>query len=152
LGHPSLPRVQPRPARAQGRDRRVRQALPALRARRRRALERRSGPRTPRAPRPHPRSRMKDLAGKTAVVTGAASGMGRAFAERFADEGMNIVLADVEVPRLDEATESVKSRGVDVIAVATDVSDPQAVDRLRDAALERFGRVNVLCNNAGVAG
>ena len=78
---------------------------------------------------------MKDLAGKTAVITGAASGMGRAFAERFADVGMNIVLADVEVPRLDEATESVKSRGVDVIAVATDVSDAQAVDRLRDAAL-----------------
>ena len=95
---------------------------------------------------------MKDLAGKTAVITGAASGMGRAFAERFADVGMNIVLADVEVPRLDEATESVKSRGVDVIAVATDVSDAQAVDRLRDAALERFGRVNLVCNNAGVAG
>jgi NAD(P)-dependent dehydrogenase (short-subunit alcohol dehydrogenase family) len=95
---------------------------------------------------------MRDLAGKTAVVTGAASGMGRAFAERFADEGMNIVLADVEVPRLDEATASIKARGVDVIAVATDVSDAQAVDRLRDAALERFGRVNLLCNNAGVAG
>jgi NAD(P)-dependent dehydrogenase (short-subunit alcohol dehydrogenase family) len=95
---------------------------------------------------------MKDLAGKTAVVTGAASGMGRAFAERFADAGMNIVLADVEVPRLDEATESVKSRGVDVIAVPTDVSDADAVDRLRDAALARFGRVNLVCNNAGVAG
>ena len=95
---------------------------------------------------------MKDLAGKTAVITGAASGMGRAFAERFADAGMNIVLADVEVPRLDEATESVKSRGVDVIAVPTDVSDADAVDRLRDAALARFGRVNLVCNNAGVAG
>ena len=95
---------------------------------------------------------MKDLAGKTAVITGAASGMGRAFAERFADEGMNIVLADVEVPRLDEATESVRARGVDVIAVPTDVSDCEAVDRVRDAALERFGRVNLLCNNAGVAG
>jgi NAD(P)-dependent dehydrogenase (short-subunit alcohol dehydrogenase family) len=95
---------------------------------------------------------MKDLSGKTAVITGAASGMGRAFAERFADEGMNIVLADVEVPRLEEATESVKARGVDAIAVPTDVSDAQAVDRLRDAALDRFGRVNLLCNNAGVAG
>ena len=49
---------------------------------------------------------MKDLAGKTAVITGAASGMGRAFAERFATAGMNVVLADVEVPRLDEVTES----------------------------------------------
>jgi NAD(P)-dependent dehydrogenase (short-subunit alcohol dehydrogenase family) len=65
---------------------------------------------------------------------------------------MNIVLADVEVPRLDEATESVKSRGVDVIAVPTDVSDSEAVDRLRDAAIEHFGRVNLVCNNAGVAG
>jgi len=95
---------------------------------------------------------MKDLAGKTAVITGAASGMGRAFAERFADVGMNIVLADVEVPRLDEAIESVKSRGVDVIGVPTDVSDAEAVDRLRDAALARFDRVNLVCNNAGVAG
>ena len=95
---------------------------------------------------------MKDLAGKTAVITGGASGMGRAFADRFADAGMNIVLADVEIPRLEEAAESVKSRGVDVLAVPTDVSDADAVERLRDAALERFGRVNLLCNNAGVAG
>ena len=95
---------------------------------------------------------MKDLAGKTAVVTGAGSGMGRAFAERFADAGMNIVLADVEVPRLDEAAASVSERGVEAIAVPTDVADADAVERLRDAAIERFGRVHVLCNNAGVAG
>ena len=95
---------------------------------------------------------MKDLAGKTAVVTGAASGMGRAFATRFAEAGMNLVLADVEVPRLEEATESVRARGVEAMAVPTDVSDAQAVERLRDAALSRFGRVNLVCNNAGVAG
>jgi NAD(P)-dependent dehydrogenase (short-subunit alcohol dehydrogenase family) len=95
---------------------------------------------------------MKDLAGKTAVVTGAGSGMGRAFAERFADAGMNVGLADVEVPRHDEATASVIGRGVEAIAVPTDVADADAVDRLRDAALERFGRVHVVCNNAGVAG
>jgi NAD(P)-dependent dehydrogenase (short-subunit alcohol dehydrogenase family) len=95
---------------------------------------------------------MKDLAGKTAVVTGAASGMGRAFAERFADAGMNVVLADVEVPRLDEAAAAVAGRGVETLAVPTDVSDADAVERLRDAAIERFGRVNVVCNNAGVAG
>lgn len=95
---------------------------------------------------------MKELAGKTAVITGAASGMGRAFAERFAGAGMNVVLADVEVPRLEEATEGVKARGVEAIAVPTDVSDPDAVERLRDAAMARFGRVNVVCNNAGVAG
>ncbi|MET0458360.1 MAG: SDR family NAD(P)-dependent oxidoreductase [Ilumatobacteraceae bacterium] len=86
------------------------------------------------------------------MITGAASGMGRAFAERFADAGMNVVLADVEVPRLEEAVAAVASRGVDAIAVATDVSDAAAVDRLRDAAVERFGQVNLVCNNAGVAG
>jgi NAD(P)-dependent dehydrogenase (short-subunit alcohol dehydrogenase family) len=95
---------------------------------------------------------LKELAGKTAVITGAASGMGLAFAERFAAEGMNIVLADVEVPRLEEAATSVKASGVEVLAVATDVSDPDAVEKLRDAALDQFGRVNLLCNNAGVAG
>jgi len=95
---------------------------------------------------------MKDLAGKTAVITGAASGMGLAFAERFATAGMNVVLADVEVPRLDEATANVRALGVDAVAVPTDVSDADAVDRLRDAALDRFGRVHVVCNNAGVAG
>src|SRR5829696_2622873 len=95
---------------------------------------------------------MKQLAGKTAVITGAASGMGRALAERFADAGMNIVLADVEVPRLEEAAALVTQRGVEAIAVPTDVSDADAVERLRDAALERFGRVHLVCNNAGVAG
>lgn len=95
---------------------------------------------------------MHDLTGKTAVITGAASGMGLAFAERFAAAGMNIVLADIEVPRLTTAVEHVTSRGVEAIAVPTDVSDADAVDRLRDAALERFGRVHVVCNNAGVAG
>ena len=94
---------------------------------------------------------MQELKGKTAVVTGAGSGMGRAFAERFADAGMNVVLADIEEPRLDDALASVRGRGVEAIGVATDVSDPAAVDALRDAALERFGRVNVVCNNAGVA-
>jgi NAD(P)-dependent dehydrogenase (short-subunit alcohol dehydrogenase family) len=95
---------------------------------------------------------MQDLGGKTAVITGAASGMGRAFAERFADAGMNVVLADVEFPRLEEAAADVASRGVETLAVPTDVSDPDAVDRLRDAAIERFGRVHLVCNNAGVAG
>ena len=95
---------------------------------------------------------MQELAGKTAVITGAASGMGRAFAERFAAAGMNVVLADVEAPRLDEAVAAVAARGVEAVGVATDVSDADAVDRLRDAALERFGRVHLVCNNAGVSG
>ena len=95
---------------------------------------------------------MQNLAGKTAVVTGAASGMGRAFAERFARAGMNVVLADVEQPRLDDAVAAIRATGAEAIGVPTDVTDGAAVERLRDAAIEAFGRVNVLCNNAGVAG
>lgn len=95
---------------------------------------------------------MDSLGGKTAVVTGAASGMGKAFAARLARAGMNVVLADVEVPPLEAAVEEVRALGVEAIGLQTDVSDAAAVDRLRDGAIERFGRVNVLCNNAGVAG
>jgi NAD(P)-dependent dehydrogenase (short-subunit alcohol dehydrogenase family) len=95
---------------------------------------------------------MESLQGKTAVVTGAGSGMGKAFAERFGRAGMNVVLADVEAPRLDEAVAELTAAGVAAIGLVTDVTDGAAVDRLRDAAIERFGRVHVLCNNAGVAG
>ena len=83
---------------------------------------------------------MESLSGKTAVVTGAGSGMGRAFAERFARAGMNVVLADVEVPKLDEAVDAIVTAGGAALGVVTDVTDGAAVDRLRDAAIERFGR------------
>jgi NAD(P)-dependent dehydrogenase (short-subunit alcohol dehydrogenase family) len=95
---------------------------------------------------------MQNLTEKTAVVTGAGSGMGRAFAERFARAGMNVVLADVEEPRLDDAVAAIRATGAQAIGVPTDVTDGAAVDRLRDAALDAFGQVHVLCNNAGVAG
>jgi NAD(P)-dependent dehydrogenase (short-subunit alcohol dehydrogenase family) len=95
---------------------------------------------------------MESLQGKTAVVTGAGSGMGRAFAERFARAGMKVVLADVEAPKLDEAVDAIRATGAEAIGVITDVTDGAAVDRLRDTAIETFGRVHVLCNNAGVAG
>jgi len=98
------------------------------------------------------RRRMENLTGKTAVVTGAGSGMGRAFAERFARAGMNVVLADVEEPKLDDAVAAITATGAQAIGVPTDVTDGDAVDRLRDAAIDAFGRVHVLCNNAGVAG
>ena len=83
---------------------------------------------------------MESLSGKTAVVTGAGSGMGRAFAERFARAGMNVVLADVEAPKLDEAVDAIVASGAAAIGVVTDVTDGTAVDRLRDAAIDRFGR------------
>lgn len=97
---------------------------------------------------------MRELAGRTAVVTGAASGMGLAFAEAFLRAGMTVVAADVEAPALAEAADHLSGiRGADaVLTVHTDVTDPAAVDALREAAIERFGRVNVVCNNAGVGG
>jgi NAD(P)-dependent dehydrogenase (short-subunit alcohol dehydrogenase family) len=93
-----------------------------------------------------------ELEHKTAVVTGAGSGMGRAFAERFARAGMHVVLADVEEPKLAEATEAVRDLGPGAIGVPTDVSDENAIHRLRDEALDAFGAVHVVCNNAGVGG
>jgi len=69
------------------------------------------------------------------VVTGAGSGMGRAFAERFARAGMNVVLADIEAPKLDEAVAAIQASGASAIGVPTDVTDAAAVDRLRDAAM-----------------
>ncbi|MEZ5265596.1 MAG: SDR family NAD(P)-dependent oxidoreductase [Acidimicrobiales bacterium] len=97
---------------------------------------------------------MEQLEGKTAVVTGAASGMGLAFAQAFLGEGMRVVAADVEAPALARAEEQLAAiAGADrVLAVRTDVADPASVFALRDAALERFGRVHVVCNNAGVGG
>lgn len=91
-------------------------------------------------------------AGRVAVVTGAASGIGFALAQRFAREGMRIVMADVEEPALAEAAEVLIGGGAEVLPVATDVARAQQVDALRDRAVEAFGAVHLVCNNAGVAG
>jgi NAD(P)-dependent dehydrogenase (short-subunit alcohol dehydrogenase family) len=93
---------------------------------------------------------MDDLTDRVAVVTGGASGIGRAMAQRFAAEGMRVVLADVEAPALDAAVADLNSRGHDAIGVVTDVADFESVARLRDATLDTHGAVHVLCNNAGV--
>lgn len=90
--------------------------------------------------------------GRVAVVTGAASGIGFGLSQRFAREGMRVVMADVEAPALAEAADLLTSRGARVLPVVTDVSSGEQVDALRDRALEAFGAVHVVCNNAGVGG
>ena len=95
---------------------------------------------------------MKDLRARVAVITGAASGIGYALAERFADEGMHVVLADVEEKALAVASEKLAARGATTLAVRTDVANPADVQALAEATLTRFGAVHVLCNNAGVGG
>ncbi|MCU1448823.1 MAG: short-chain dehydrogenase [Acidimicrobiales bacterium] len=93
---------------------------------------------------------MKDLAGRVAVITGGASGIGRALADALAAEGMRLVLADVEEPALDKAVDELRGAGHDVTGVVCDVSDPASVRALADAAYGTYGAVHVLCNNAGV--
>lgn len=95
---------------------------------------------------------MKDLAGKVAVVTGAASGMGLAFANRFADEGMQVVLADIESEPLAMAEAAIRAKGAKAVAVRTNVLREEDIQKLADTAFSTFGNVHVVCNNAGVAG
>lgn len=94
---------------------------------------------------------MKLQEGKVAVVTGAASGIGLALARRFASSGMNVVMADVEEGRLEEAAASVSILGGEAVGIPIDVSDESAVQDLAAKVMERFGAIHVLCNNAGVA-
>jgi NAD(P)-dependent dehydrogenase (short-subunit alcohol dehydrogenase family) len=94
---------------------------------------------------------MRELRGKTVVITGAASGIGRAMAEAFASEGSRLVLADVELGALDETAAMLRAGGASVLAVPTDVSNPEQVEALADRAVAELGRVDVVCNNAGVA-
>jgi NAD(P)-dependent dehydrogenase (short-subunit alcohol dehydrogenase family) len=93
---------------------------------------------------------MRDFEDKVAVVTGAASGIGRALANAFAGENMKVVLADVEGGALEEVAGEMREEGAEVLAVNTDVSKAEDVEELARRALHTFGAVHVVCNNAGV--
>jgi len=93
---------------------------------------------------------VKELAGKVAVVTGAASGIGRALSDAFAAEGMHVVMADIEDDALEVAAKEVGAGGTKVLAVRTDVSNGADVDALAARAVDEFGTFHVVCNNAGV--
>jgi NAD(P)-dependent dehydrogenase (short-subunit alcohol dehydrogenase family) len=94
---------------------------------------------------------VRDLRGRVAVITGAASGIGFGMARRFAAEGMKLVLADVEVPALEHARLALERAGATVSTVHTDVSSATQVERLAEGAYATYGAVHLLCNNAGVS-
>ena len=93
---------------------------------------------------------MEDLVGKTAVITGAASGIGRAMAHRFGAEGMRLMVADIEAEPLAVVTAELTDQGYDVASFELDVRDLEQIKALELATRERFGNIHLLCNNAGV--
>ena len=95
---------------------------------------------------------MREFQGKTAVVTGAASGMGLAFARRFAAEGMNVVLADIEEEALQTQVVRLEQEERNVIGVVVDTMRREALENLRDRTIAEYGNIHILVNNAGVAG
>jgi NAD(P)-dependent dehydrogenase (short-subunit alcohol dehydrogenase family) len=93
---------------------------------------------------------MEQLEGRTAVVTGAASGIGLAVVEAFTAEGMQVVMADIDEESLRSHATRLSDQGGEVLAVGVDVRDPDAVEGVAAAAVERFGKLHVAVNNAGV--
>ena len=94
---------------------------------------------------------MRDVAGKTAFITGGASGMGLAMARSFAKAGMKVVIADIEQAARDAAQAEFESSNAEFLVLPLDVTDRDAMKEAADATEERFGKVHVVCNNAGVA-
>ena len=95
---------------------------------------------------------MKNFEGRVAVVTGAASGIGRALAERFAAEGMHVVLADIDSHKLYDLASAIQNANVKVLAIRTDVAQAGEVENLAERTIAEFGSVHLLCNNAGLPG
>lgn len=93
---------------------------------------------------------MKNFRDSVAVVTGGASGIGFAMAEKFIAEGMKVVVADIEIQALESAVDKLSINGAEVLGVQTDVSDAESVRRLAEETISAYGQVNLLCNNAGV--
>ena len=94
---------------------------------------------------------MKEFRDKVAVITGAASGIGHGLAERCAEEGMKVVLADIEEEALAQAEKELKMAGASVLAVLTDVSKAGDIESLARKTLDTFGAIHLLRNNAGVS-
>lgn len=95
---------------------------------------------------------MESFEGRVAVVTGGASGLGLAMAQRFAEAGMNIVIGDIEAEPLAMAEAAIAAKGVKVLPLRTDVAKRDEVEALAESAYKRFGAVHILCNNAGIGG
>ncbi|MSQ20560.1 MAG: SDR family NAD(P)-dependent oxidoreductase [Betaproteobacteria bacterium] len=94
---------------------------------------------------------MQEFNDRIAVITGGASGLGRAMAERLGQEGMQLMLADVDATALDKTAAALRAAGLTVATQRTDVSRAEDVEALARATLDRYGAVHVVCNNAGVA-
>ena len=94
---------------------------------------------------------MRDFAGKTAFVTGGAAGIGLALGRAFAQSGMKVMLADIETDALQAAVKNLREISPDISGTICDVADAASVERAAQAAFDAFGKVHVVCNNAGVA-
>ncbi|WP_372630270.1 SDR family NAD(P)-dependent oxidoreductase [Cohnella sp.] len=94
---------------------------------------------------------MSRLAGKTAIVTGSTRGIGRGIAVRYGREGANVVVSGTNAELCEEVAESIRREGGSAIGIVCDVSDLDQINRLYDKTLEKFGEINIVVNNAGIA-
>jgi NAD(P)-dependent dehydrogenase (short-subunit alcohol dehydrogenase family) len=93
---------------------------------------------------------MRDVDGRVAVVTGGANGIGAAMGRHFAENGMRVMLADIQPRPLDDAVAALRADGLEAAGCVTDVTKPESVEQLAAATVDTFGAVHVLCNNAGI--